>query len=126
MPVLGGRDRPASLYEIVMVYAFLIIAIVAEVIATTAMARSDGFTRLVPSLVSLAGYGLAFYLLSLVTRTVPVGIVYAIWSGAGVVLVASVSWLLYGQKLDMPATIGIVLIVAGVLIINLLSKSVSH
>lgn len=109
-----------------MIYAFLIVAIVAEVIATTAMARSDGFTRLLPSLISLAGYGLAFYLLSLVTRSMPVGIVYAIWSGAGIVLVAAASWLLYGQKLDTPATIGIVMIIAGVLIINLLSKSVSH
>ena len=109
-----------------MIYAFLGIAIVAEVIATTAMARSDGFTRLLPSLISLIGYGLAFYLLSLVTRTVPIGIVYAIWSGAGIVLVAATSWLMFGQKLDMPATIGIAMIVAGVLIINLLSKSVSH
>jgi small multidrug resistance pump len=109
-----------------MIYAFLIVAIVAEVIATSTMARSDGFTRLLPGLISLAGYGLAFYLLSLVTRTVPVGIVYAIWSGAGIVLVAATSWLLFGQKLDLPATIGIVMIVAGVLIINLLSKSVSH
>lgn len=109
-----------------MIYAFLVVAIVAEVIATTAMARSDGFTRLLPSLISLAGYGLAFYLLSLVTRSVPVGIVYAIWSGAGIVLVAAAGWLLYGQKLDMPATIGITMIIAGVLIINLLSKSVSH
>ena len=109
-----------------MIYAFLIVAIVAEVIATTAMAKSDGFTRLLPSLISFAGYGLAFYLLSLVTRTLPIGIVYAIWSGAGIVLVAATSWLLYGQKLDMPATIGIAMIVVGVLIINLLSKSVSH
>ncbi|MGV3549881.1 DMT family transporter [Rhizobium sp.] len=109
-----------------MIYAFLIVAIVAEVIATTAMARSDGFTRLVPSLISLVGYGLAFYLLSLVTRSMPVGIVYAIWSGAGIVLVAAASWLLYGQKLDLPAIAGIVLIITGVLMINLLSKSVSH
>lgn len=109
-----------------MIYAFLIVAIVAEVIATTAMARSDGFTRLLPSVISFVGYGLAFYLLALVTRTVPIGIVYAIWSGAGIVLVAATSWLLFGDRLDLPATIGIAMIVAGVLIINLLSKSVSH
>lgn len=109
-----------------MVYFFLIVAIVAEVIATSAMAKSDGFTRLWPSLVAFIGYGLAFYLLSLVTRTVPVGIVYAVWSGAGIVLVAAAGWLLFGQKLDLPATIGLAMIVAGVLIINLLSKSVSH
>ena len=109
-----------------MIYAMLIAAIVAEVVATTAMARSDGFTRLLPTVISLLGYGVTFYLLALVTRTVPIGVVYAIWSGAGVVLVAATSWLLFGQKLDAPAVIGIVMIVAGVLIINLLSKSVSH
>jgi small multidrug resistance pump len=114
------------LYPVEMIYVFLIVAIVAEVIATSALAKSDGFTRLLPSLISLAGYGLAFYLLSLVTRTVPIGIVYAIWSGAGIVLVAATGWLLFGQKLDLPAITGIMMIVAGVLIINPLSKSVSH
>jgi small multidrug resistance pump len=109
-----------------MIYIYLVIAIFAEVIATTAMARSDGFTRLMPSLISLIGYGVAFYLLSLVTRTMPIGVVYAIWSGAGIVLVAATGWLLFGEKLDLPAVAGILMIVAGVLIINLLSKSVSH
>ena len=109
-----------------MVYAYLMIAIVAEVFATSAMARSDGFTRLWPSLIAFAGYGLAFYLLSLVTRTMPVGIVYAVCSGAGIVLVAAVGWLAFGQKLDLAATIGLGMIIAGVLIINLLSKSVGH
>ena len=109
-----------------MVYILLITAIVAEVFATSAMARSDGFTRLWPSLISFFGYGLAFYLLSLVTRTVPVGIVYAVWSGAGIVLVAAAGWLFFDQKLDLPATVGMAMIVVGVLIINLLSKSVSH
>ena len=126
MAVPEDRLSCFSSRHTVMIYAFLIVAIVAEVIATTAMARSDGFTRLVPSLISLVGYGLAFYLLSLVTRSMPVGIVYAIWSGAGIVLVAAASWLLYGQKLDLPAIAGIVLIITGVLMINLLSKSVSH
>lgn len=109
-----------------MTYLFLIVAIVAEVVATSAMAKSDGFTRLWPSLISFFGYGLAFYLLSLVTRTVPVGIVYAVWSGAGIVLVAAAGWLFFGQKLDLAATIGMAMIIAGVLIINLLSRSVSH
>lgn len=109
-----------------MIYFYLFAAIVLEVIATSALARSDGYTRLWPSVISLVGYGLAFYLLSLVTRTVPVGIVYAVWSGAGIVLVAAAGWLLFGQKLDLPAIIGLVLIVAGVLVINLVSKSVSH
>lgn len=109
-----------------MTYIFLFITIVAEVIGTTAMARSDGFTRLWPSVISFLSYGVAFYLLSLVTRTMPIGVVYAIWSGSGIVLVAATSWLLFGEKLDLAATIGIVMIVAGVLVINLLSKSVSH
>lgn len=114
------------LYQRRMIYIYLAIAIVAEVFATSAMAKSDGFTRLWPSVISLVGYGLAFYLLSLVTRTVPVGIVYAVWSGAGIVLVAAAGWLLFGQKLDLPAIVGLIMIVAGVLIINLVSKSVGH
>ena len=110
-----------------MVYAYLIIAIVAEVFATSAMAKSDGFTRLWPSLISFVGYGLAFYLLSLVTRTVPVGIVYAVWSGhrhrpgrGSRMAVLSAR----GSTCLRPSAMG--MIVAGVLIINLLSKSVSH
>lgn len=109
-----------------MTYFLLAAAIVAEVIATSAMARTDGFTRLMPSLVAIVGYGLAFYMLALVTRTVPVGIVYAVWSGAGIVLVAMAGWLLFGQKLDLAAVIGLALIIVGVLVINLVSKSVSH
>jgi small multidrug resistance pump len=109
-----------------MTYLLLAAAIVAEVIATSALARTDGFTRPWPSLLAVIGYGLAFYLLSLVTRTVPVGIVYAVWSGAGIVLVAMAGWVLFGQKLDLAAIVGLVMIIAGVLVINLVSKSVSH
>lgn len=109
-----------------MIYIYLAAAIVAEVIATSALAKTNGFTNLIPSLVSVAGYGIAFFLLSLVTRSMPVGIVYAVWSGAGIVLVALAGWLIFGQKLDAPALIGLAMIIAGVLIINLLSKSVSH
>lgn len=112
--------------EPIMIYIYLAAAIVAEVIATSALAKTDGFTRLVPSLVSAGFYAIAFYLLALVTRTMPVGIVYAVWSGTGIVLVALAGWILFGQKLDWPAIIGLSLIIAGVLIINLLSKSVSH
>jgi small multidrug resistance pump len=109
-----------------MTYLLLAAAIVAEVVATSALAKTDGFTQLWPSLIVAIGYGIAFFLLSLVTRTIPVGIVYAVWSGAGIVLVAMAGWLLFGQKLDLPAVIGLIMIIAGVLIINLLSKSVSH
>lgn len=109
-----------------MTYVLLFAAILAEVIATSALAKTDGFTQLWPSLVSIAGYAVAFFLLSLVMRTVPVGIVYAVWSGAGIVLVALAGWLLFGQKLDLAALVGLAMIIAGVLIINLLSKSVTH
>jgi small multidrug resistance pump len=102
------------------------IAIVSEVIATSALKASDGFTRLLPSVIVVVGYGIAFYCLALVLRTLPVGIVYAIWSGVGVALIALVAWLLYGQALDLPAIVGIGLIVAGVIVLNVFSKTVAH
>ena len=107
-------------------YVLLAIAVALEVVATSALKATDGFTRLVPSLVTLAGYGLAFYVLSLTLRTLPVGIVYALWSGTGIVLIAGIGWLWYRQPLDGPALLGIALILAGVLIVNLFSKSVAH
>lgn len=107
-------------------YVFLAIAIVAEVIATSALKASEGFSRLGPSIVVLIGYGIAFYCLSLTLRTLPVGIAYAIWSGAGIVLVSLIGWVLYGQKLDVWALVGIGFIIAGVLIVNLLSRSAAH
>lgn len=109
-----------------MTYLYLFIAIVAEVIATSALKAAEGFTRLVPSLVVVAGYAIAFYCLSLVLRTMPVGIAYAIWSGVGIVLVAAIGTVAFGQKLDLAAIVGLGLIIAGVLVVNLLSKSVSH
>ena len=102
------------------------IAIISEVIATSALKASDGFTRLLPSVIVVVGYGIAFYCLALVLRTLPVGIVYAIWSGVGVALIALVGWLLYGQTLDLPAIVGIGLIVAGVIVLNVFSKTVAH
>ena len=105
---------------------YLVVAIMLEVVATTALKQTDGFTRLVPSLVSLAGYAIAFYFLSLTLRTMSVGIVYAVWSGAGVVFITAIGWLWFRQSLDAPALAGIALIVAGVVIINLFSRSVIH
>lgn len=102
------------------------VAIVSEVIATLALKAADGFTRLLPSAIVVVGYGIAFYCLSLVLRTLPVGIVYAIWSGAGVALIALVGWLVYGQALDLPAIVGMGLIVAGVVVLNVFSKTVAH
>lgn len=107
-------------------YVYLGVAIAAEVVATSALKRAEGFTRLIPSLVVFAGYGFAFYFLSLTLRTIPVGIAYAIWSGIGVVAVSLLGWLLYGQWLDLPALIGIALIVAGVFVINAFSAAVGH
>jgi small multidrug resistance pump len=107
-------------------YLFLTIAIIAEVIATSALKASNGFTNLLPSILVMIGYGIAFYCLSLTLRTIPVGIAYAIWSGAGIVLVSLIGWALYGQKLDFWAIVGIGFIIVGVLIVNLLSRSAAH
>lgn len=109
-----------------MTYLYLAIAILAEVIATSALKSTEGFTRLGPSLVVAVGYVVAFYCLSLTVRELPVGIIYAIWSGAGIVLVAAFAWLYRGEALDGPGLIGIGLILAGVLVVNLFSKSVAH
>lgn len=109
-----------------MQYFYLAVAIVAEVIATSFMKQSDGFTKLVPTLVMGAGYTVALYFLSLTLRTLPTGIAYAIWSGTGVVLVAAIAWLFQGQKLDAPAIVGIVFIVGGVVILNAFSALASH
>lgn len=105
---------------------FLGIAIVVEVIATTALKSSDSFTRMLPSIISIAGYCIAFWCLTIPMRTIPTGIIYAIWSGAGIVLIGIVGWLVHGQKLDLPAMLGMGLIIAGVVTINLFSKSVVH
>lgn len=105
---------------------FLFIAIVVEVIATISLKLSDSFTRLVPSLVTIIGYCIAFWCLTIPMRTIPAGIIYAIWSGVGIVLIGLIGWLFLGQKLDVPAIIGMLLIIYGVIVINLFSKSVSH
>ena len=107
-------------------WLYLGVAIVSEVIATSALKAAEGFTRPLPSLVVAVGYGIAFYCLSVVLRTLPVGVTYAIWSGVGVALVALVGWLVYGQSLDLAAILGLALIVAGVLVLNLFSKTVAH
>lgn len=107
-------------------YAWLAIAIVAEVIATSALRASEGFTRLVPAVLVVIGYGISFYCLSLTLRSVPVGIVYAIWSGVGIVLITLVAMVMYRQVPDLPAIAGLGLIVAGVVVLNLFSKMQAH
>ncbi|WP_173819710.1 SMR family transporter [Paraburkholderia piptadeniae] len=107
-------------------YVLLAIAIVAEVIATSALRASEGFTRVVPALVVLLGYGISFYCLSLTLKSLPVGIVYAIWSGVGIVLITLVAIVLYRQVPDLAAVAGLGLIVAGVVVLNLFSNMQAH
>ncbi|MBT8118752.1 MAG: multidrug efflux SMR transporter [Gammaproteobacteria bacterium] len=109
-----------------MAYLFLAIAIVAEVIATSALKASDEFTRLIPSMIVVVGYGVAFYFMTLVIRTIPLGITYAVWSGLGIVLISAVGFFYYKQSLDLPAIIGMGLIVSGVLVIHLFSNTTGH
>lgn len=105
---------------------YLAIAIVGEVIATSFLRASAGFTQLVPTVIVIVGYGVTFYFFSLALQTIPVGIGYAIWSGVGIILVSIIAFFAYGQTLDLPALIGIGLILAGVLVINIFSQSSSH
>jgi small multidrug resistance pump len=109
-----------------MHWLYLTIAIMSEVVATSALKATEGFTRCVPSFIVIIGYASAFYLLSLTLRTLPLGIAYAVWSGIGVVLVTVVGWVVYHQSLDLPAFIGIGLIVAGVVVLNLFSRAALH
>lgn len=107
-----------------MQWIFLALAIVAEVVATSALKASEGFSRLGPTAIAVVGYLIAFYLLAVVLRTMPVGIAYAIWSGVGMVLIALVGWLRFRQPLDLPAVAGMLLIGLGVVIINAFSKTI--
>lgn len=107
-------------------WLFLAIAIVGEVIATSALKSSEGFTKLLPSVVVVVGYGAAFYFLSLSLKSIPVGIAYAVWAGLGIVLVAAIAWVFHGQKLDAWALVGMALIISGVAVLNLLSKVSAH
>lgn len=107
-------------------WIYLTIAILAEVIGTSALKSSEGFTRLWPSVTVVIGYGLAFWMLSLTLKTIPVGIAYAVWAGAGIVLVALIGWVLFQQKIDTMGMLGIALIISGVLVLNLFSKSSLH
>ena len=109
-----------------MSYWYLAIAIIAEVVATSALKASEEFTRLIPSIIALVGYLISLYFMVLVFRVIPVGITYAIWSGAGIVAITIISIFLYNQTPDLPAIIGISLIVLGVVIIHLFSKTIEH
>ncbi|OZI71431.1 DMT family transporter [Bordetella genomosp. 12] len=109
-----------------MKWVFLAVAIAAEIVATSALKASDGFSRLLPSIITVAGYMVSFYFLSLTLRELPVGIAYAVWSGVGIVAISLIGVFLFQQTLDLAAILGIVLIVAGVIVMNVFSKSVGH
>ena len=107
-------------------YTSLALAIVAEVVATSALQASAGFTRLWPSVLVVLGYGVAFYCLSITLKTVPMGVAYALWSGLGIVLITASGWVLYRQRVDTAALLGMALIMAGVAVIQLFSKTTAH
>lgn len=107
-------------------FLILLAAIACEVVATSFLKQTEQFTRLIPSVVTVAGYAAAFYLLSIVQQHIPLGIAYAIWSGVGIVLIAVIGFTVFKQHLDWPAVLGLALIIAGVVVINVFSDSVSH
>lgn len=109
-----------------MAWTVLILAIIMEVIATTALKFSEGFTKLTPSIIVIVGYAISFYLLSLTLKVFPIGITYAIWSGAGIVLISLIGYLFLKQHIDLAGFIGIGLILTGVIVINVFSKSIPH
>ncbi len=107
-------------------WVYLMVAIVAEIVGTSGLKASDGFSKLWPSLLTVAGYGTSFFFLSLTLRTIPMSVAYAVWSGVGIVLITLVGWIFFGQRLDLPAMIGIAIIALGVVVLNLFSKTLTH
>ncbi len=107
-------------------YLFLILAVAAETVGTTALQASQQFSRLMPSLLAVAGYAVAFYFLALTLKAMPVGIVYAMWSGLGIVFIALIGFVAFGQRLDLPAVLGLAMIIGGIAVINLFSGSTTH
>ncbi|WP_071798790.1 DMT family transporter [Natronohydrobacter thiooxidans] len=109
-----------------MHWIYLAVAILFETIGTTALKASDGMTRALPAAVVVLAYALSFWLLALVLRVIPVGVAYAIWSGLGICLIAGIGYIVFGQRLDLPALIGLGMIIAGIVVINIFSTSVGH
>ena len=112
--------------QTMLAYGFLAIAIVSEVTGATFLAKSEGFSKPLPTIITMICFGIAFYFLSQVIKTIPLGIAYAIWSGAGIVLTAIIGYFILGNKLGLPAIAGMSLIVLGVIVINLFSHSATH
>ncbi|SMY07608.1 DMT family transporter [Flavimaricola marinus] len=109
-----------------MIYVTLICAVIAETIGTSALYASQQFTKPLPAVLTVIAYAISFYMLSLTLKTLPVGIMYAMWSGLGIALIALIGYIVYGQKLDWPAILGITLILAGIIVINLFSTTARH
>lgn len=120
------RGRKAGDTIVASAWVYLGVAIVSEVVATSFLKVSDGFTKLRPSLIVAAGYAMAFFFLSLTLRSMSVGVAYALWSGVGIVLTAGIAWVAFDQKLDTAGFAGLGLIIAGVVVLNSLSKSAAH
>ena len=109
-----------------MAYLHLMLAIISEVVATSALKASAEFTKLVPAVIVVIGYGFSFYFMALVLRTIPLGVTYAIWSGLGIVIIAVIGVVFFKESLDLPAIVGMGLIIAGVVVVNLFSKTAGH
>ncbi|MEX5728847.1 small multidrug resistance pump [Rhodovulum iodosum] len=107
-------------------YLFLMLAILTETVGTSALQASQQFTRLVPSVIVVVGYALSFYFLAFALRSIPVGVAYAIWSGLGIVLIAAIGWVFFGQRIDLAALLGMAMIIAGIAVIHLFSNSATH
>jgi len=123
LPQIAVLNRDISMQK---TWLILLVSIVAETLATSMIKASMGFTRLLPSLAVVTGYIISFYGLSQVVKVMNLGVAYAIWAGVGICLVSLLSWLLFNQRLDLPAVAGITLIIAGVVVIQLFSKTVTH
>lgn len=107
-------------------YIYLLMAVAAETIGTTALQASQQFSKLLPSVIVVLAYAVSFYLLALTLKFMPVGVMYAIWSGLGILFIALIAWIIFGQKLDAPAMIGMAMIVAGIVVINVFSNTATH
>ncbi len=125
-PHSGLKMRSPREFIASTIYAVLVVAIAAEIIATAALARSESFTQLGPSLITVVGYAVAVYFLSLALRVMPTGVVYAVWSGMGIVFITAIGWVWFGERLYLPAIVGLGLSFAGVAVVNVFSVSMPH
>ena len=109
-----------------MTYVYLVFAVLAETIGTSALQASQQFTRFWPSVLVVVSYSISFYLLAVTLQYMPVGVVYAFWAGLGIVCIAAIGYVVFGQKLDLPAVIGMAMIIGGIVVIQIFSKVAPH